>query len=106
MHAVNLVDEFAAWTTTKKWVVLSKKMGDGVDTRIQARETSERVYRIGGGGIQRKRKQKWACERKPKPPREHMHGMKNKISSHFGKKTKVGMGTKTKTPGEANACMK
>jgi hypothetical protein len=29
-----------------------------------------------------------------------MHGMKNKTSGHFGKKTKVGMGTKTKTPGE------
>jgi hypothetical protein len=46
------------------------------------------------------RKQKWACERKPKPPGERMHEMKNKTSGHFEKKTKVGMGTKTKIPGE------
>jgi hypothetical protein len=46
------------------------------------------------------RKQKWACERKPKPSGERMHGMKNKTSGHFKKKTKVGMGTKMKTPGE------
>jgi hypothetical protein len=84
----------------KKWAVLLKKMGDGVDTRIHARETSERVYRIGAGGIQRKRKQKWACEQKPKSPEERMHGMKNKTSGHFGKKTKVDMETKTKTPDE------
>jgi hypothetical protein len=29
-----------------------------------------------------------------------MHGMKNKTSGHFGKKTKVDMETKTKTPDE------
>jgi hypothetical protein len=42
----------------KKWAVLLKKMGDGVDTRIHAWQTSERVYHIGGGDIQRKTKQK------------------------------------------------
>jgi hypothetical protein len=46
------------------------------------------------------KKTKVGMRMKSKTPGEHMHGMKNKTSGHFGKKTKVGMGTKTKTPGE------